>query len=272
MPKVPNTIMPTMTTAASRAMTLQCLVITSGLTIMPTEMKKTAPNRSFTGEIRRSMRSASMVPARIEPMTKAPNAAEKPDFIENSTMAKHSPMAMMSICSSLMYRLKRLNNVGIRKMPTVNHMIRKNDSLRMLLTISPPLTLLFSAIDDSITIITTANRSSTMSTANVIGTKRRCRMFRSVKALRMMVVEDIEIMPPRNMLFTSPNPRYLPTTKPRLIMPSTMMRAVRMADPPTSTSFLKLNSSPSENSSTMMPIWAQNSILASTATDGSSSK
>ena len=64
----------------------------------------------------------------------------------------------------------------------------------------------------------------------------------------------------------------MPTTKPRLIMPSTMIRAVMMAEPPTSISFLKLNSSPSENSSTMMPIWAQNSMLASTATDGSREK
>ena len=102
MPKVPNTIMPTMTTTASRAMTLQCCVITVGLTIMPTEMKNTAPKRSLTDEMSRSMRSASMVPARIEPMTKAPNAAEKPDWMENSTMAKHNPMAIISICSSLM--------------------------------------------------------------------------------------------------------------------------------------------------------------------------
>ena len=102
MPKVPNTIMPTITTMASRAMTLQCLVITSGLTIMPTEMKNTAPNKSLTGEMRRSIRSASIVPARIEPMTNAPSAAEKPELIENSTMAKHNPIAIINICSSLM--------------------------------------------------------------------------------------------------------------------------------------------------------------------------
>ncbi len=185
-------------------MTLQCWDITVGLTIIPTEIKNTAPNRSLTGEMRRSMRSASIVPARMEPMTKAPNAAENPELIENSTIAKHNPIAMINICSSLMYRLKRLNSVGIMKMPTVNHMIKKKESLRMLLTISPPLTLLFRAIEDSITIITTANRSSTMSTAKVMGTNRRWRMFRSVNALMMMVVDDIDIMPPRKMLFTSP--------------------------------------------------------------------
>ena len=137
-------------------------------------------------------------------MTNAPNAAEKPDLMENKTIAKQRPMAMISICSSLMYRLYFLNKVGIMYMPTVNHMIRKKDNLRMLPNISPPLTLLLRAIDDRITIITTANRSSTISTANVMGTKRRWRMFRSVKALRIMVVEDIEIMPPKKILLTSP--------------------------------------------------------------------
>ena len=84
------------------------------------------------------MRSASIVPARIDPMTKAPNAAENPDLMENITIAKHKPMEIISICSSLMYFLNLLNNVGIMKMPTVNHMIRKNDSLRILPTISLP--------------------------------------------------------------------------------------------------------------------------------------
>ena len=102
MPKVPNTIIPTITTTASRAITLQCCVMTDGLTIIPTEMKNTAPNKSLTELIRRSMRSASIVPARIEPITKAPSAAENPELTENSTIAKHSPMAIMSICSSLM--------------------------------------------------------------------------------------------------------------------------------------------------------------------------
>ena len=50
-------------------------------------------------------------------------------------------------------------------MPTVNHMIRKKDSFRMLPSISPPCTLLLRAIEDKITIITTANRSSTNSSS-----------------------------------------------------------------------------------------------------------
>ena len=50
----------------------------SGLTSIPTEIKNTAPNRSLTGCITFSIRSASFVPAKIEPMTKAPKAEEKP--------------------------------------------------------------------------------------------------------------------------------------------------------------------------------------------------
>ena len=78
MPKVPNTIMPTMTTAESIRIGAAYSTITSGFTIMPTEMKNTDPKRSLTGTTTCSMRSAKLVPARIEPMMKAPSAREKP--------------------------------------------------------------------------------------------------------------------------------------------------------------------------------------------------
>ena len=42
---------------------------------MPTETKKMAPKRSFTGDTMRSMLSASMVSARMLPIMKAPKAA-----------------------------------------------------------------------------------------------------------------------------------------------------------------------------------------------------
>ena len=50
--------------------------ITTGSTSIPTEIKNTAPKRFFTGVTMCSMRSASVVPAKIEPITKAPNANE----------------------------------------------------------------------------------------------------------------------------------------------------------------------------------------------------
>jgi len=218
------------------------------------------------------MRSASTVPARMEPITKAPRAAENPLLTEKITIRKHRPMAMTSSNSSLMKRLMRLKMLGSTKMPTVNQMMRKNDNLRMLRSISSPLTVLLIAMDDRITMSTTAKRSSTMSTAKVMGTNRRLVMFKSVSALRIMVVDDIEIMPPRKMLSMVPKCSDLPTTKPKLIMPATMMSAVSTALPPTLSSFLKLNSSPSENRSTMIPICAQNSMLASMSTEGKNEK
>ena len=54
------------------------------------------------------------------------------------------------------------------------------------------------AIDERMTSSTTATRSSTMSTAITRGTKLRCLRLRSESALMMMVVDDIDIMPPRN--------------------------------------------------------------------------
>ena len=78
----------------------------------------------------------------------------------------------------------------------------------------------------------------------------------------MMVVDDMDIMPPRKMAFTVEKCSILPTTKPRPSMPVTIIRQVMMAELPTLSSFLKLNSSPKENSSTMMPIWAQNSMFS----------
>ena len=77
-PTTPNTNLPTITISESITMGSQNSPSTCGLTIMPTEMKKIAPNRSFTGAVIFSMRSASLVPARMEPIKNAPSAAEKP--------------------------------------------------------------------------------------------------------------------------------------------------------------------------------------------------
>ena len=238
---------------------------------MPTDMKNTAPNRSLTGVMRRSMRSASTVPASIDPITKAPRASEKPDFTENTAMKKHSAMEMTSISSSLMTLRKRLNTDGIRNMPTVNQIIRKPERVSTLFISSSPCTF-FLATDDSITSSTTAKRSSTMSTASTRGTKRRWRILRSSRALMMMVVDDIDSMPPRNMALTALKFSSRPTTKPSPIMPSTIISAVTAAEPPTLSSFLKLKSSPIENRSTMMPICAQKSMLPSCTTDGKKAK
>ena len=75
-PVVPNKIMPTITTIERMVMVPAFCVITVGSTSIPTEIKNTAPKRFFTGVMICSMRSASVVPARIEPMIKAPSANE----------------------------------------------------------------------------------------------------------------------------------------------------------------------------------------------------
>ena len=51
-------------------------------------------------------------------------------------------------------------------------------------------------------------------------------------------------------------------------MPTTIIKQVSRAVPPTFTSFWKLNSRPSENKSTTMPNWAQKLMLAGLATVG----
>ena len=63
---------------------------TSGSTNIPTDTKKMAPNKSFTGATSFSIRSASTVSAKMEPTTKAPNAALKPDSTATTAMTKQS--------------------------------------------------------------------------------------------------------------------------------------------------------------------------------------
>ncbi len=100
MPSVPKTIIPAMTTAARRSISLQYVVSTPGSTIIPTEMKKTAPKRFFTGCTTFSILSAAIVPARIDPMTKAPSSREKPQITEKTAIEKQSPIETISSVSS----------------------------------------------------------------------------------------------------------------------------------------------------------------------------
>ena len=76
-------------------------------------------------------------------------------------------------------------------------MTRKKSSLVTDMSISPPSTVLLMAMELRITIITTAKRSSMISTANTSEANLRCRRPRSVNALMMIVVDDIDSMPPR---------------------------------------------------------------------------
>ena len=70
----------------------------------------------------------------------------------------------------------------------------------------------------------------------------------------MMVVEDMDIRPPRKMDSIELQPRACPTMLPVTNMPTQTQPAVIRALLPTLSSFLKLNSSPRAKSRKMMPI------------------
>ena len=177
---------------------------------MPTETKKMAPKRSFTGLISRSMRSASTVSARMEPITKAPRAAEKPAFVAISTMPRQRPTLTISSVSPLRKRFALLRKEGIRKMPTTKQKSRNSPSFTTLPSSSMPSTVWLTAMVESRTISRTAKRSSTTRMPNTTPAKCWSRRPMSSKALKMMVVDDIESMPPRKRLFICPQPRARP--------------------------------------------------------------
>ena len=81
---------------------------------MPTDTKKIAPNKSFTGFTKCSIRSASMVSAKIEPMTKAPRADENPAFVAIITIPRHSPMLTINRVSSFRKLFAFFRKEGIK--------------------------------------------------------------------------------------------------------------------------------------------------------------
>src|SRR5690606_22902278 len=143
-----------------------CSPSNTGSINIPTDTKKTAPNKCFTDFTRCSMRSACVVSASIEPMMKAPNGAEKPTYVASTTINKHKPSEITSIVSSFSNLRAHFKKVGSRKMPEINHTHRKNNNLRTEVSISVPSNSLLTARVDNITISTTATRSSITSTPN----------------------------------------------------------------------------------------------------------
>ena len=166
----PETITPIVTKMMSAMRTTmviirtvaQCSITTDGESIIPTETKNTTPKRSLIGVRSFSILSDCMVSARMDPITKAPRAEEKPTPSAKVTIVKHNPMLTISRISSLMYFEAFLRRVGIRYMPTRNHRIRKKASLPRLKSISPPAKRFETARDDSRTIRRMAIKSSMM--------------------------------------------------------------------------------------------------------------
>ena len=96
-----------------------------GSTSIPTDTKNTAPKRFLTGSTSFSMRSASIVSAKMLPMINAPKAELKPTLVENTAMAQQRPKATMS-STSLLISLRTWRSMsGIAKIPTTSHRIKK---------------------------------------------------------------------------------------------------------------------------------------------------
>lgn len=123
-----------------------------------------APKRFFTGATTSSIRSTSMVSAKMLPMTKAPKAELKPTAVEIHAMAQQRPSATMTSVSSVMSLRVALRNVGTTYSPTTNHNTKKKPMRTSDPSICPPSGLLPLAMADSITIITMARMSSRMRT------------------------------------------------------------------------------------------------------------
>ena len=154
-----------------------------GSTSIPTDTKKIAPNKFFTGSTKRIILSASMVSANMLPMTKAPKAELNPTLDETQAIAQQRPRATMSMVSLLISLRVWRRKVGMAKSPTTNHKIRKKPILNREPSICSPSGLLPDAIAESITIITIARMSSRISTLITSPAKRCCRNPMSSKAL-----------------------------------------------------------------------------------------
>ena len=113
-PRVAKVIWPRRTVRVMTRIGRMYFPIIAGSTIMPTETKKMAPKRSLTGLTSRSICSASIVSARIEPMMKAPKAAENPVLAAMTTMPKQSPSATTSSVSSFIRLRVFLSSSGMR--------------------------------------------------------------------------------------------------------------------------------------------------------------
>ena len=149
-----------------------------------------------------------------------------------------------------------LSMSGMRNMPTTNHRMRKKPIFIRLPIICPPSGLEPLAIADSITIITMASMSSSISTLITSPAKRCCRSPRSSKALYIIVVELMASIPPRKMQSIRLHPNRCPVTMPSIIMQNTIEHVDIMGEAPIFRIFLNEKSSPSEKSRNITPMSA----------------
>ena len=120
-------------------------------------------------------------------------------------------MEITTRVSSFISCLAHLKKLGTRYIPRTNHKTRKKIKRPMLSSSSVVETLaLATAMVASSTIITIPAISSIISTPKTISVKRCALSFKSSKALMIIVVEDIESMPPRKRLSIWFQPSSIP--------------------------------------------------------------
>ena len=112
-PIVPKKACPRITANVMTMIGTAYSIIIAGSTIIPTDTKKIAPNKSFTGFTNRSIDSASIVSARIDPIMKAPKAAEKPVLAAIATIPKQRAKDTINSVSSLISFRQRFRNSGM---------------------------------------------------------------------------------------------------------------------------------------------------------------
>ena len=84
----------------------------AGSTIIPTETKKTAPKKSFSGRTTFSIRTINPVSESTDPIRKAPRAEENPEAVASQTMPKHMPTVIRSSISSFKNEVSFFKTVG----------------------------------------------------------------------------------------------------------------------------------------------------------------
>ena len=146
----------------------------------------------------------------MEPITNAPNSAEKPTFTAIRTIPKHNPIDSISRISSSIKGLIFLSSVGTKKIPNKNHKIRKNRSLATVNRIWVPSNSLVTAIVESKTISKITTISSTTRTPKTVRAKFFVLTPSSSNALIIMVVEELASIPPRNILSITLQPSQRP--------------------------------------------------------------
>ena len=226
-----------------------------------------APKRFFTGSTNLMIFSASTVSAKMLPMTKAPKALENPTLVESTAMPQHKPNATISKVSLLTSLRTERKNQGMAKMPTINQRTRKKPILTMEPNICSPSGLLPPAIAESITIITMARMSSSISTLITIPANFCCRSPMSSNALYIIVVELMASIPPRKMQSILLHPNPCPTLMPSIIIEKTMTTVAMMGEAPILTIFLNEKSRPRENKVKITPMSAHVLMSLSSMTD-----